>query len=197
MKRALPFALLALLCGCESVVFEAPPVAAQACDPALVGNWLSVGDKPGDRGEVELRIAADCSLLFVEHRKDGVRTDAPTPLHVGRDGRIAYAWVDARWAEKRMQDPPSPAAGERSSEFAAGDIVLMRYEVSARRLQVRQADARAFAHRVVDEKIKGTVQAKDSDLAVRVTAPVDPRRIRDGKLFLREQMRFERAPADG
>ena len=68
MKRIACVLLLAAFGGgCETVVFEQAPVAAQACDPALVGNWLSKGDKPGTDGEVELRISADCTLLFVEH----------------------------------------------------------------------------------------------------------------------------------
>jgi hypothetical protein len=185
------------LAGCETVVFEAPPVAVQACDPALVGNWLSVDKDPKDAGEVELRIATDCTLLFVEHEKDGTREGAPTPLHVGRDGRIAYAWVDAGWAEFRMRAKDAPPHDPAEPyPFAEGDIVLMQYRVSGRRLELRQADAKLFAHRIIDGKIKGTVKRGDDDLAVRVTAPVDPRQLRDAKLFRSGDMRFERAAAD-
>jgi hypothetical protein len=187
----------AWLGGCETVVFEKPPVAAQACDPALVGTWLSVGDKPGDTGEVELRIDAACKLLFVEHEKSGTREGDPTPLHVGRDGRIAYAWVDARWVEKRMENHPDRVKGERESAFAAGDIVLLQYKVSGRRLEFRNADPKAFAHRIIDEKLKGVVLAEDGEMAVRVTAPIDPKALRDAGLFPRGEMRFVRAPADG
>jgi hypothetical protein len=196
---------LALLCGgCETVVFEAPPVAAQACDPALVGDWLSVGDKHDEPGEVELRIAADCTLLFVEHEKDGTREGAPTAVHVGRDGRIAYAWVDARWAEQRMAlsdaskpaDPPGTTPADLSRS-AAGDVVLMQYRASADRLELRNADPKAFAHRVIDDAIHGEVARKGSDLAVRVTAPVEARALHDPRLFPRSDMRFTRAPAHG
>jgi hypothetical protein len=197
--KLLPLLLLAALCGgCETVVFEAPPVAAQACDPALVGNWLSVGDKPGNTGEVELRIAPDCTLLFVEHEHGAPREGAPTALHVGRDGRIAYAWVDARWAEERMQLTPEGAKVNRASAFAAGDVVLMQYRASGRTLDVRQADPKQFAHRIIDNRIKGTVrQDADGDLAVRVAARVDPRALRDAKLFPRGEMRFRPAAAGG
>jgi hypothetical protein len=188
----------ALLAGCETVVFEAPPVAAQPCDPALVGTWLSVGDKPADTGEVELRIDAQCTLLFVEHEKSGTRDGAPTTLHVGRDGRTAYAWVDARWAETRMDGKSGDAKDAAASAFLAGDIVLMQYRVSGRRLELRNASPKQFAHRIIDGELKGEVKHdQDGDLAVRVTAPVDPRQLRDAKLFPRGEMRFERAPADG
>jgi hypothetical protein len=186
--------LLAAMCGgCETVVFQAPPVAAEACDAALVGNWLSVGDNPGNAGEVELRIGADCTLLFVEHDKGAPREGEPTPLHVGRDGRIAYAWVDARWADQRMALSPEAKKAEASSAFAAGDIVLMQYRVSGRRLELRNADPKQFAHRVIDDAIKGTVTRDDQGhLAVRVSAPVDPKQLRDAKLFPRGEMRFTR-----
>jgi hypothetical protein len=200
MKPLLPLLLLAALCGgCETVVFEAPPVAAQACDPALVGHWLSVADKPAENGEVELRIATDCTLLFVEHEHGAPREGEPTALHVGRDGRIAYAWVNARWAETRMASPPANGAKvNRASDFDADDLVLMQYRIAGRRLDVRQADPKQFAHRIIDDRIKGEIrQDAGGDLAVRVAAPVDPRALRDAKLFPRGEMRFRRAAAGG
>jgi hypothetical protein len=180
------------------VVSDPPPVAPQACDPGLVGTWLSEGDAPGVLGEVELRIAADCTLLFVEHEQGATREGAPTALHVGRDGRIAYAWMDARWAEQRMQLAPDGTKANRASDFAAGDIVLMQYRVSGSRLDLRQADPKQFAHRIIDDRLAGEVkQDGDGDLAVRVAAPVDPRALRDAQLFPRGEMRFQRAPAGG
>jgi hypothetical protein len=197
MKPLLPVLLLAVLCGgCETVVFQAPPVAAQPCDAALVGNWLSVGDRKDNAGEVELRIAADCTLLFVEHEKGAPREGEPTPLHVGRDGNIAYAWVDARWAEKRMALHTDLAKPDEPSAFPEGDIALMRYRVSGRRLELRQADPKAFANRIVDGELMGVVHSQSDELAVRVTAPVDPKALRDGRLFPRGEMRFTRAIAN-
>jgi hypothetical protein len=197
MKPLLPLLLLAACCGgCETVVFESSPVAAQACDPQLVGDWLSVGDRPGNAGEVELRIDAACTLLFVEHDKGAPRLGEPTALHVGHDGRIAYAWVDARWAEERMDNSSEaePKLPEEPSEFAAGDIVLMRYRVSARKLEFSNAEPKLFAHRIIDEKIKGEVSRNDQGrLAVRVSAPVDAKALRDARLFPRGEMRFEHA----
>ena len=97
-----------------------------------------------------------------------------------------------------MASPPANGAKvNRASDFAAGDIVLMRYRASARRLDVRQADPKQFAHRIIDDRIKGEIkQDADGDLAVRVAAPVDPRALRDAALFPRGEMRFERAGAD-
>ena len=202
MKRLLPVLLLAALCGgCETVVFEAPPVAATACDPALVGNWLSEGDKPGNTGEVELRIGADCTLLFVEHEHGAPREGEPTTIHVGRDGKINYAWVDARWADARMSlssdSTPEGSGSEKASGFAAGDIVLYQYRVTPRLLELHKPEPKAFAHQIIDDRFKGEVhQDKDGGLAVRVAAPVDPRPLRDRKLFSRGDMRFIRAPAN-
>jgi hypothetical protein len=154
---------------------------------------MSVGDKPENRGEVEMSISADSTLLFVEHGKDGTREGQPTTLHVGRDGRLAYAWVDARWAENRLDSPRKPAEAAAPSRFAAGDIVLMRYHVSRFTLEMRDADPKLFAHRIIDAKIKGSV-ARDEEghLAVRVSAPVDAKALRDKALFPRGEMRFER-----
>ena len=201
MKRIACAVLLAALCGgCETVVFEAPPVAAQACDPALVGNWLSVGDKPGNAGEVELRIGADCTLLFVEHEHGAPREGEPTQIFTGRDGRIRYAWVGARWADRRMSltgDSITGGNGDAEpSRYADGDVVVYQYTVSARRLGLRKPDPKEFAHRIIDQRVKGEVrQEKDGGLVVRVTAPVEPRALRDSKLFPRGEMRFTRAPA--
>ena len=202
MNKLLPLLLLAAMCGgCETVVFEQPPVAAQACDPALVGRWASIGDKPADRGEVELRIAPDCALLFVEHEKGGTREGDPTPLHVGRDGRLAYAWVDARWAERRMAisgDPPAtPAAAPSTPDFAEGDVVVYRYRIAGRRLVLMGTDPKRFAHRIIDGKLKGAVpRTTEGDLAVRVAAGADPRALRDATLFPPGDVAFERAPTD-
>jgi hypothetical protein len=194
MNKIVGAFLLAALCGgCETVVFEAPPVAAQACDPALVGNWLSKGDKPGTDGEVELRIAADCTLLFVEHEHGAPRAGDPTALHVGRDGRLRYGWVDARWAERRMQSTDA-AAGE--SAYVAGDIVLFQYRAAAQSLQVRNANPKQFAHRIIDDRLKGEVtRTKGGDLSVRVLAPVDAKRLRERTLFPKRDMQFTRAPS--
>ena len=196
MKRLILVWLLAALCGgCETVVFEQAPVAAQACDADLVGTWLSVGDKPGDDGEVELRIAADCMLLFVEHEKDGTREGDATALHVGRDGRIRYAWVDARWTERRMANASD---APKDPSFAEGDIALFQYRATAKTLEVRNAAPKAFAHRAIDEKIKGEVtRTKGGDLTVRVLAPVDAKALRDRALFPKGDMRFTRKRADG
>jgi methionyl aminopeptidase len=56
------------------------------------------------------------------------------------------------------------------------------------------ADPKQFAHRIIDDRIKGTVARDDQGhLAVRVSAPVDPKALRDAKLFPRGEMRFTRA----
>ena len=203
MKR-LAFALLAMLVltGCESTRFEAPPVKA-TYDKAILGRWLSVGDTPGERGEVELRIthrrgAHDGApegggfevwdeLVFVENKKEGTTKGEPTDLHVGRDGDRRYLWVDANWAEVRMGETP------RADK---GDVFVFRYRIDGDRLELWQPDTQAIAHRVIDNKLKGDVHQANDELHVRLKAPVAPEALRMRYFWDEDVLRFERAPTD-
>jgi hypothetical protein len=178
---------LGLLAGCESTRFEAPPVAERTCDAALAGTWLSTGDDPGDEGEVELRIGADCRLDFIEHGKDGTKTGEPTPLHVGRDADRTYLWVDANWAEVRM--------GEKA-RADAGDVFVLRYRARGDRLELWQVDTKAAAHRVIDNELKGDVHQADDELHVRLKQPVDPKALRARGFWDEDVLRFRRVPAE-
>lgn len=172
MRHALLLCLLAGLGACESTSFQAPPMAAAACDPALAGTWQPIeGD---DKGEVELHIGDDCRLLFVENEKGGRKEGQPTQLHVGHDGDQHYLWVDAAWAAERFDFDAAPAAG---------DIFLLRYAVTGADLALELPDDRAIAHRIIDGKIRGETRKTAKRLDNRLLAPVDPAVLRAEGFF--------------
>jgi hypothetical protein len=173
--------VLLALAGCEATTFQNPPVAEQACDPQLVGDWLSVADsKDNDTpGEVELEIDKTCSLSIVEHKKDGDVGGDATTLHVGRDGAQEYFWLDARWAFKRAQSTqPAPA----------GDVYMLRYVIRNNDLQLYTIDDHAVAHRILNDELKGEVHKTEGTLVNRLTGTVTPHQ-------LRSEIRFENKPA--
>jgi len=195
---------LGLLGGCESTRFEAPPVAQSTGDEALFGRWLSVGDRPDEMGEVELRIEPHgwgerdaesgidtfnfaTLLTFVENKKEGTVTGEATRLGYGHDGDRHYLWVDANWAEVRMGEKP------RANK---GDVFVFRYRVRGDRLEVWQVDTNAIAHRVIDNQLKGDVHQADDELHVRLKAPVDPKALRARGFWDEDVLLFERAPVD-
>ena len=180
--------VLLVLAGCEATTFQNPPLAEQACDPQLNGDWLSVADsKDNDTpGEVELQIDKTCNLALVEHKKDGdVRGDITT-LHVGRDSAQGYFWLDATWAFKRAQSTePAPA----------NDVYVLRYTIHGNDLQLYTIDDRAIAHRILNEELKGEVHKTESTLVNRLTGTVTPQQLRSGITFEDKPARFMRRDA--
>ena len=85
LRIRVPLALAALLAlaGCQVTTFEQSPLAALPCDPAVVGEWHSVGDEPSGDGEMILRVSADCQLEIEERTPAGPRTGDATPLFLG------------------------------------------------------------------------------------------------------------------
>lgn len=180
---ALPLLLLA---ACQATSFEnAPLVAAAGCDPALVGGWTSVGDTPQENGEVVLHLDAACQLRFEEHERDGVRRTDATPLHLGRRGEYAYAWVDSSWALKSVEEDHRPPAG---------DIQLARYHVDGDTLQLWSTDDKAIAHAIIDGELTGTVSYSDSELFNRLTGEPAPAVLDRPGLFDAEPAKFQRLP---
>jgi hypothetical protein len=184
MKIALICISCLCLAACETTSFQAPPVAEQACDSQLTGTWLSVGDKPDENGEVELRIDGKCQLLFIEHEKDGTKEGVTTQVHVGNDRDAGYLWVDSAWAVTRfdMKQPPPE-----------GDIYLLRYRIRNDRLVLEAPDDSAIAHRIIDGKINGEVRRIDGNLNNRLLAPVDPAILRQRGFFDKEKAELRRA----
>lgn len=185
----LAFLSCLLLAGCEATSFQASPVADAGCDPALAGHWLSVDDKSGgkDDGEVELRIDAQCQLLFVENEKAGRKEGLPTQLHAGKDGDARYLWVDADWARQRFEIKDTAAP--------SGDIYLLRYAVANDQLTLELPDDRAIAHRIVDGKIRGETHKTENTLTNRLLAPVDPAALHEAGFFDGDKGVLRRAPA--
>jgi len=177
------------LAGCEATTFEKPPLAELACSAELAGDWLSVADSNSNDtpGEVELQIDKTCRLSLIEHKKDGNVGGDPTMLHFGRDGTQRYFWIDAGWAFKRAQSTePAPA----------GDVYLLRYDISGRELQLRTANDRVVAHRILDDKLHGEVHKTESTLVNRVTGTVTPEQLRSMIAFDSKPARFTRRDAE-
>lgn len=178
--------VLLALAGCEATTFQNPPLAEQACNQQLSGDWLSVADsKSNDTpGEVELQIDKTCSLSIVEHKKGGDVGGDATILHVGRDGGQDYFWLNAAWAFKRAQSTePAPA----------GDVYLLRYAIRGNDLQLYTIDDRAVAHRILSDELKGEVHKTESTLVNRLTGTVTPRQLHGDIRFDNKPARFTRS----
>lgn len=188
------FAALLLLtlasAGCQRTLFENPPVAASACDPDLVGEWRSEGDKRSEDGELVAFVGPTCELVTVEQRGDGERRSQPTTLHTGRAGGVRYLWVDAAWANGSFEV-------DASAIDKPGDVYLYAYSISRDVLRLAAPPHRALAHRVIDKDIPGEVSMLGDELAVRVTGDQDSVRktLAKHRVFrMDEALRFRRAP---
>ena len=111
---------------------EQSPLAALPCDPAVAGEWHSVGDEPSGDGEMILRVSADCQLEIEERTPAGPRTGDATPLFLGEHAGQRYAWTDAGWLLRRF--------GE-DHVLPAGDVHLVRYAITGDRLELWSTDA--------------------------------------------------------
>lgn len=162
LRRAGVLAALLALAGCERTVFESPPSDRTRCDKALVGDWLSEGDRHSDTGELRASVAADCTLRVTEQRAGGPRESGPVTLHSDRLGGQPYLWLDADWAHRSFDVEPGPLA-------QAGDVYLFAYGTTGRDgLTLYSPRHRALAHRVLDKDVRGEVLAQDDALTVRI-----------------------------
>lgn len=184
--------LLSALCGCQRTLFESAPAAAAACDPALVGRWLSLGERKDETGELEALVDARCGLVMTEHERDGDKRSDATLLRNVHSGGVKYLWVDAAWANRSFEVDPTLL--DRS-----GDIYLFAYRLRRDTLELAAPPHRALAHRVLDKDIPGEVLMQGDDLAVRVAGDSAALRkiLATHRLFHFEQpLRFRRAKAD-
>lgn len=156
-------AILTLLgtSACQRTLFQHAPAEAEACDPALVGRWLSQGDRPEENGEIEARVDANCRLQVFEHEHGGTKTSPTTTLRNARVDGTRYLWVDAGWANQAFEIDATPLD-------QAGDVYLFAYQPSRDRLRLAGAPERALAHRVLDKDIAGEVMLHDENLTVRL-----------------------------
>lgn len=184
-------AVLLMLAGCQRTLFEhAPVAAAPGCDPDLVGEWRSEGERRSEDGELVAFVGADCRLVTVEHRGDGERRSLPTTLHLGRAGGVRYLWVDAAWANAAFDVEANVLDRE-------GDVYLYAWSLSREVLRLATPPHTALAHRVIDKDIPGEVHMTENELVVRVTGtPEQVRRTLSRHRVFRmdEALRFRRAP---
>jgi hypothetical protein len=164
--------------ACERTVFQNPPAAAAACPPELVGRWLSEGDGPEDRGEMEAIIDAQCRLTTIEHKQDGPRRSAPTPLHLAEVDGQRYAWFDAAWAHAQYEVEPNLLD-------QPGDVYLYAYRLKGSRLTLAAPAHRKLAARILERDLRGSVLSHDDTLTVRIEGDRDAIRA-----FLRKQRPF-------
>ncbi len=184
MKTAAILLVLALA-GCQITTFETAPLAAAACDPALSGRWLSLGDDGERDGELELRLGGDCRLEVDDLDKGVLRQGAATTLRVAEYGGEHYAWVDAAWLRERF-----------GPEFEApkSDTYLMRYRVRGDELCLRALDHVAIAHQIIDGDLPGEVHYADHRLSNRITGPATPAVLARRGVFARDELHFKRNP---
>ncbi|MEO8742782.1 MAG: hypothetical protein ABI365_06280 [Lysobacteraceae bacterium] len=186
--------LLASLIGCDATTFQKPPLAEAACDPQLVGDWLTVPD-PGSHeagGEGELQIDKTCQLIVIDHKQDKTRAEQanasdPTQLHVGHDGTQGYFWVDSAWAFHFAQSDLQPPAG---------DVTVLRYGISGDDLSLSLTDDRAIAHHLIDGNLQGDVRKIDTTVLNRITGTLAPGQLRDQIAFSDKPAHFVRNNAE-
>ena len=180
--------LLLLLIGlglsaCESTSFEKPPIADSVCDARLVGHWESISDKADENGDVQLDIDADCRLEMADKDNGKMRKGEPTKLHVGVLNGQDYLWVDSDWTLRRF---------ESDLQAHAGDVTVLRYTVQGPELGIAQADHKAIAHRILDDRITGEVDKDEHGLQNRITGGPHPEVLSAADFFGKETGRFRR-----
>jgi hypothetical protein len=190
LRCALATAAIFALGGCERTVFQSPPAADAGCDPALVGRWLSEGDRREERGEFEAIVDADCRLVTIEHKQDGPRRSAPTTLHVANVDARRYLWIDAAWAHAQFEIEPNLLD-------RPGDVYLYAYRVDGARLRLAAPPHRKLATRILERGIDGEILAHEDSLTVRIEGDAEAIRamLRKRKPFRfdDESLRFVRA----
>lgn len=176
---------LALLAGCQATSFQSPPLASDpACDPQLVGRWISVTEAGKPNDEMRLDIAADCQLKVADVDKGLLREGEPTTLRVSRNATGPYAWITAGWADARFE--------AKDLQTDPADVYLFRYRVQGSDLFVHAVNHKAVAHRIIDANIPGTVRSDDRVLANRITGRARPELLTLPDLFEAEPLRFRR-----
>lgn len=167
LRARVPLALAALLAlaGCQITTFEQSPLAALPCDPAVAGEWHSVDDGPSGDGEMILRISGDCQLSFEERTAEGPRTGESTPLFLGEHAGQRYAWTDAGWLLRSLDEDHA---------VPAGDVHLVRFAIAGDRLELWSTDDKPIAHAIIDGELSGEVIARDRRLFNRLAAKQPP-----------------------
>ena len=191
-RRALLASAALLLGACQMTTFDAAPLAAGPCDPALAGQWLSQDEDPAKNGDVALHVDEACALVLdmavnPEPGKGAParRRSEPTALHLGQHGLYRYAWVDARWALAQFEaDQPTPA----------GDVYLLRIARDGDRLTLWTTNDKAVAHAIIDGELSGEVASRNRDLFNRLAGNEAPAVLDHPALFNADPVQFLRQP---
>jgi hypothetical protein len=179
--------LLALTCACQGTSFQNAPLASAGCDPALVGEWISLDDKGVANGELRLSISATCQIDMSGTSAKPVAAEGTTQVYTATRAGQAYAWFNAAWANRLFD--------VKEFQVDPRDIYLFRYEIGGNQLHLRSVDHKAVAHRIIDGDITGTVRSDDNVLVNRVTGPARPEILDFPKLFSTESANFTREKA--
>lgn len=176
--------LLALTCACQGTSFQNAPLASAGCDPAFVGEWISVDDKGVANGELRLSVSATCQIDMSGTSAKPVAAEGTTQAYTATRAGQAYAWFNAAWANRLFD--------VKEFQVDPGDVYLFRYEVNGNELHLRSVDHKAVAHRIIDGDIKGTVRSDDNTLVNRITGPARPEILDLPNLFSADSARFAR-----
>lgn len=176
-----------LLCACQATSFQNPPLAEEACDPALAGNWSSVDESGKRNGELQLKLSETCQLEISGSSVKAPGSAGATLAHTARRAGHAYAWFNAGWANRLFE----------IGEFDAppDDVYVFRYTVQGQDLLLQGLDHKAVAHKIIDDAIPGTVRSDDNALVNRITGPARPETLELPGLFSTDVSRFTREPA--
>lgn len=183
LRNLLALVALLALSGCQVTTFEQSPLAALPCDPAVTGEWHSVGDEPSGDGEMILRITDDCQLSIEERTAEGPRTGEATPLFLGEHAGQRYAWFDAAWMLRRFDEDHA---------LPAGDVHLVRFAITGDRLALWSTDDKPVAHAIIDGELGGEVVARDRRLFNRLVGPQSPELLERPGLFDAEPVAFRK-----
>ncbi len=186
--------LVALLCvvlattACQRTLFQDAPGPA-GCDPALAGEWWSVGERDEPDGEMRATIGADCTIEVVEQRAEGERRSAPSVFGSTRIGRRSVIWFDAAWANRSF-DIDADALDQ------PGDRYVYAYRIDrGDQLVMHPLRHEALARAALEKRIEADVLLLDGSLTVRVRAEPDALRrllARKRAFDAREPLRFRR-----
>ncbi|MEH6422069.1 hypothetical protein [Pseudomonas sp. CGJS7] len=174
--RRFPFVLilaaLALLAGCSTTAFESPPSGAQvACDPRLVGNWLSgewgeqgaSAPKRGDEDTEAMSIRPkDCGLI--------VRSTGQCPSDLigytfsylpDRTGGYIIATEATQATEPdscRRMDARQSEESDDDAQSLRGRYMLLRYRLGPDRIAIHAIDTPKIARMILTGKLRGSVE---------------------------------------
>lgn len=141
---AAPVVLTSLLCGC--VAFEAIPVAALGCDPALAGRWMPNGLPAGDA----ILIDDQCRALIPAAGRADTDTE-PVRLQLRSFEQDAQRYLVFDKADLQR------VAGLGADALAGSDLqslddqkFLLRYRIDGDNLQAVMND-QAYARDAIDD----------------------------------------------